>query len=405
MDTIHNISSPQELQPKGRAGSLDQWLVGLAIFVSMLAICNNPTVSSICSRIMYPVWGFVGMMKLFGGRGLKTNMYFFALGFIWFLAILQGRFFHSLGYYLTGGAGVARTLIFCAIFYFLGFNLDKRTSIRFLMQVFVIGQIFLMYYRPSGLSLMTMDKNALGILVGSAMLFAIVIMPTVRKQVYQLMILFLLVVSLAFLVYLHTRTPIVAVMGALFYRYAATHKLRRTVAVMIFLGILVVLILPTLMQSSRFVNLLQGDRRYSELTLNSITSNRVEYYREALRDFRAHPFIGMGGWAYVDCFPLFVLRAGGLLSMLLIFPITYGKFYNILKYHYKLRKQNVVPTVPDDHMLLETSVMLVVYYSLMSICEGNPPIGPGTSTFFLWIVLGKYDSVFSSKGGLHRRAI
>ena len=93
------------------------------------------------------------------------------------------------------------------------------------------------------------------------------------------------------------------------------------------------------------------------------------------------------------------------MSVLLIFPITYGKFLNVLRYHYKLRKQDALPQVADDRMLLETSVMLVIYYSLMSICEGYPPIGPGTSTFFLWIVLGKYDSVFLVKRKVHSRAI
>ena len=369
-------------------------LLAVAVLVSVLAICNHELVSRVCSFALYAVWGMLAVVLVVANHRLRFNLTFAMLVGVWVFTFLQNQLFWSLGFYRTGGLGVARTLLMCAAFYEIGLNCNTTyKTLRTLLGTYILGAFLLMLFRrSSGLALDSVDKNAIGAVCGAA-LFAVFILlrrfPVSQKQKYCL---YLVAGYIGLtLVSMHTRTPVGALLGTLLSLYMLKHKLAKNMFVGLFLLAIAIYLMPILLEYQGFLDYVQGVKTSDELTLNSVTSDRMGFWSQAWEDIKAHPWIGQGGWAYVDCFPLFVLRQGGLLSALVIFSVTYGKFIHVLQ---KARAHwlTMGEKNSSNDVLLELATGLVLYYTGASLFEGYTPFGPATSTFFLWLLLGMFDA-------------
>ena len=369
-------------------------LLAVAVVVSQLAISNHVTVARYCSQMLYLVWGLLALNIIFVKKNFVLNGTTVVLLVAYLLTFLQNKFFYFAGHYLTGGLGVARTLPYCIAFYIIGLNTYRsQRNLHLLCWSYITGVFLLMLFRRiSGVALNMVDKNAIGAVSGGGLLLTLFLIHYGKVAHWQKILLYTGGVFIfSTLIAMHTRTPVAALLVAIFGGYALKHKKRNVILMGTLLLVLMFVMVPHLLQYKEVHDYIQGTKHNDELTLNSITSDRLIWWEKAWNDITAHPWIGQGGWAYVDCFPLYVLRQGGLLSAFILFSISYWKFFRILQMCRTHWQRNYETSIARDY-LLELGATLVIFYFAVSLCEGLVPFRPGTSTFFLWIILGLFDA-------------
>ncbi len=319
----------------------------------------------------------------------KLSLY---LIFIYFIAVIQGHFFYAQGYYLSKGPGVARTLIYCSFFYILGTNI-KNIRIQYILLALIFSVLSLATFNSSAFF-----KNQYGLLIGECLtLLLYCILPTIKNKKESLFMLLLCLYFFILLYKSHSRTPMVATIISYFY-VTIREKNIKNIQFIIIIIIIFIICSPLYINSNSFLFYIQGDMSngLETITLDSITSKRLQFFAIAYEEFINHPFIGVGGWAYIDSFPLYVLRSGGLLSFFLYIPITYLYFIQISNKCINL----LMCQDNNDRLIIKSVNILVIYFSILSIFEGYVPFGPGVSTFFLWLMLGifeRYKMLFYNK--------
>lgn len=113
--------------------------------------------------------------------------------------------------------------------------------------------------------------------------------------------------------------------------------------------------------------------KYAGADLNTMSSGRLGLYAKAIDKFFASPFIGVGRY-YVDCSYIYILAENGIIGFLLIEFIWFKRIVLNLKHkHY-----------PYARPYMLTS--FVIFYFIESLLEGQPPFGPGVSSFMFWML-------------------
>ncbi len=364
-------------------------LLHLGIITSVLSFCSYNAIASFCSIAMYVIWGLYAI-TLFSRRViLKKKVLFMLIAFavMW----MAGQLFYRLGYYRSSGPGPAGMLVYCAIFYFIGCNLDFSDSklITKMAVVYAFAQILFIIL---GIGSATIAKNQTGQVIGAGIVIELFFLPKVLKnRLARYLSISLGIAALAYLFYLHCRTPFLGIIMLLMY---VMIRKRSSLASFIITAVVVLSLFifsNTSVGSSLMYNFLQGDFSYSALSLTSMSSGRITYYQEAIHGFSSSPIIGVGAWAYVDSFPFHVLRTGGLLAAAILFPIAYGTLFQCT---FIAGKRDMNGILPNRFLYESTyiSFLLSFYYIVISLFEGYPPLGPNASVFFLWIVIGNSQS-------------
>ena len=100
--------------------------------------------------------------------------------------------------------------------------------------------------------------------------------------------------------------------------------------------------------------------------------------------------------AYIDNFILNTLRCGGIILAILIFPIAYGK----LLFSFLRAKRYVNNKTVTNGQRITSQILwgMIPFYLVISFMEGYPPLGPGSSLFFLWIMIGIFDTERGKNG-------
>ena len=372
---------------------LNSILLNIGIFLTILSFCPSSRIASFCSRAMYIVWGLCGLMILFRDMHYDKNVLFMLLTFG--IMTVAGRFFNSIGLYRSSGPGPAGMLLYCAIFYFVGYNLKTNDDsiVTIMALTYVTAQmLFIILARQNDV----VAKNQSGQVIGAGIIIELFYLPTTTKKWWKRSISIALGLgTLAYLFMLHSRTPFLGVVMMLLYLFVRRrNKLVSYIVITVLLCAF--LIYRSTPEGGRVVyRFLQGDNRYSTLTVESVSSGRFSLYQLAIRDFLSSPLIGVGAWAYIDSFPFHVLRTGGLLAALLLFPIAYGILPGKILYAEKYSKAQR-STGDQKHYISESiyiSMLFSFYYIIISFFEGYPPIGPNASVFFLWILIGNCSRI------------
>lgn len=113
--------------------------------------------------------------------------------------------------------------------------------------------------------------------------------------------------------------------------------------------------------------------KYAGADLNTMSSGRLGLYAKAIDKFFASPFIGVGRY-YVDCSYIYILAENGIIGFLLIEFIWFKRIVLNLKHNYS----------PYARPYMLTS--FVIFYFIESLLEGQPPFGPGVSSFMFWML-------------------
>lgn len=113
--------------------------------------------------------------------------------------------------------------------------------------------------------------------------------------------------------------------------------------------------------------------KYAGADLNTMSSGRLDLYAQALDNFIESPIFGVGRY-YVDCSYIYILAESGIIGFLLIEYVWIKRIVLNLKHKYS--------SYARPHMLTS----FVIFYFIESLLEGQPPLGPGVSSFMFWML-------------------
>ena len=113
--------------------------------------------------------------------------------------------------------------------------------------------------------------------------------------------------------------------------------------------------------------------KYAGADLNTMSSGRLGLYAKAIDVFCDSPFVGVGRY-YVDCSYIYILAESGIIGFLLIEYVWVKRFFTNIK-----RKKL---SYAKPFMLTS----FVIFYLVESMLEGQPPFGPGVSSFMFWML-------------------
>lgn len=123
--------------------------------------------------------------------------------------------------------------------------------------------------------------------------------------------------------------------------------------------------------------------KYAGADLNTMSSGRLGSYAKAIDVFCNSPFFGVGRY-YVDCSYIYILVENGIIGFLLIEYVWLKRIISNLRIKYSLYTR--------PRMLTS----FVIFYFIESLLEGQPPFGPGVSSFMFWF-LSEFKSIKERK--------
>lgn len=386
---------------------IEKYLLGFAIFTSILSFSSNSSISGICGVLMYLFWGATLIYKFFLYK-LQINTIIKYMIFVYVLFYVLSKMFYFLGFYPSSGSGVTSNLLLCAIFYLIGYNCSckKDGFIEFLLYM-AFGAYFILTCTSMIMindleDSVIWNKNQLGQMLGSAIIYEALILPRKTNKKFIIGILYLSgIISLIVLMRLHSRTPLIAIAVVCIINFIQKkNKKEKDYLIAALVIVMLCLVIKYLGGIEFLKDLFEVDDTTnisSEEGLNDITSGRISKYRIALNDFFSSPVIGVGAYAYIDNFVLCTLRTGGIFLAIFILPYVYGMLFTRFK-----RSNNYLRNNTNKMDNVNTIMFIVkcfsVYFFVISLMEGYPPLGPGTSTFLLWLFIGMGDSV--QNGGI-----
>lgn len=387
--------------------SFENRITELAVIFSIVSFTPNNSISKMCTVIMYLLWMAVAVFKLLN-KTLKidrTVKAMIAAYIIWFACT---KIFYLLKFYPSSGLGVASFLPYCIIFYVIGLNypMSENNSLKKLVFVFFIGQMLLTMTLLPNIQFLISEyhrfgaKNQMGQMLGLGIILELFILPSYFKSVVLKVIYYFCgLTSFVILLILHSRTPLIAVIiVGILYFLQIKNKTAKHYIVTAAIIFMVYFVIQKLGGKEYIMILLDTPSRSNNFDLNSITSGRIDYYREAIDDFIGSPIWGIGAFAYVDNFIFNILRCGGLLLAAIIIPLSYGKLLASYRMSVKALKNidNNDKNTEKPRLVFTLVRSMTVFYFVISLMEGYPPMGPNTSVFFMWIVLGLSYNIWNS---------
>lgn len=139
---------------------------------------------------------------------------------------------------------------------------------------------------------------------------------------------------------------------------------------LIFLGICGLLFFP---DTRQFVNQAFLLEKYAGADMNTMSSGRLVSYTKAFENFCEAPFFGVGRY-YVDCSYIYILAESGIIGFLLIEYIWAKRII--------LNLRNKYSSYAKTYMLNS----FTIFYFIESLLEGQPPFGPGVTSFMFWML-------------------
>ncbi len=367
---------------------IETMIMQIAIILTILSFSPELSVADFCGTTMFLFWGGVVLFK-FLNKQIRIDFYLKIIVVIYAAWFICTKIFYSMGLYRTGGMGVAGYLLYCGIFYLVGLNFESNEkNIKSVLSAFFLGEILLAITLLPYLEVISearyefLAKNQMGQMLGTGVVFGFFILPRFYKNiVIKAGTMAFAAVSLMSLLVVGSRTPLIAIIVIAIVSFVSKKDKKTSDYVLVLAIVTAVGITISFLGGMDYVmDLFELSDPRAELDLNSMTSGRFSLYAQALTEFIQSPLIGWGAWAYVDNYIINILRCGGLLLLILMIPVSYGKMFNAYKHAGTL--------AADDEILINASKLMITFYFVVSLMEGFPPMGPGTSVFFLWTLIG-----------------
>ena len=385
-----------------KRANLIQTVFSVAILMTAISFLPVSTIKTVTETFYYILWGLLLLLLFIYNRKIWVNNTLAGMLLAYVGCVIATRIAIQIGDYPSGSSiGCAKYLLYSIAFYFVGYNFTisvedafKRLLRAFMIGVFLVALIVLL---RRGLE---SGKNQLGQLLGVSAILGFFILPrnTERRQ-HRVFYIMSGIISVAALLAIRSRTPVIGIAVVTTAHLLANGKkdgrakaIRTILILFAMLGVIFAVemgVLDSLF--SGFSPELGRDITLSEAlgnreSMDVVLSGRLTHYSIAWQDFIEHPLFGVGPWAYIDNFVMHTLRAGGLWFAFCLFPAAYGTmFFTTTRFRKTLMTENA-PEITK--MFYEALRDMTLFYFVESMGEGYPPIGPGASAFFLWLLLG-----------------
>lgn len=368
-------------------------LINIFIFLTIFIMILSQTNIIIFRKIMYLMY-----ISIFGALLIKNKFKVYITKFMRAYIIVSGTFIlYMLSIYIFNNSyrlQIIDVFIISLSMYVLGVQIanvkSKVNLLKVIMLAYVCGAIALSiyirinYFTTISSWLGAMEniyakKNSAGQILTLALIILIFYFSNLKTKQEKL-IKFVSICILSYtLILIQSRAVIIALIGSLVFYFFCIKK--KKIKIIIILGISIIILLSN-NYTWAIINKFFYFNKYAGGSLNDFSSNRFEWYYEALIKWKESPLLGLG-ISYVDNLYLNILTSGGILGFLIIIPVwIYRAIINFKIYiNYKNNINKIILII----------VMMTIFMIIESMLEGFPPFGPGVCSFIFWVVCGYWD--------------
>lgn len=304
-------------------------------------------------------------------------------------------------FFITGSDGylrgfpvlLAKPLLMYVVGYFLYYRIDDLSLWKFIVIAYIASSIvygiwaFITYVPSLGAWLTSQtylfaSKNSFGQIacVASILLAASAIH---EGLIPSKLVLIATSIGLAFLaMIMQCRTSLLALLVGIFVLLCCSGNKRILIAAAICAAALLILspTVQTYVTHALFLD------KYRGADLNTFSSGRIDLWADARVAAKESPLIGLGSY-YVDCFYINTYANVGLIGSIFVFML-----WGIRATVNIVRGLNACRHLTLINWIRIIAFSLTAFYLIESILEGNPPFGPGASSFLFWLFSGLLDA-------------
>lgn len=369
---MNNLVSKKDIIAK----YLLQFTIAITVFSQM------ETLSKICRPLMYISWfilfGYllsinVEKIKLSSFTASYLFCYILFLGFCLFQSWIDADY--KIASYL-------QVMVIPLLVSLISDLLRNKLSVNWLIstcKVYVFSSvIFALYinftyfssyqeWLASQVYLFASKNSAAQIWCSAILILYFIILPISKKKClcYTGMTYLLILCGLS-----QCRTAILGLVCVLAYNILIHSKHKSKWIIIICTSMILLLLIP---QSREFISQAFLLDKYAGADMNTMSSGRLGLYSKAWGEFCESPLIGVGHY-YVDCSYLYILAESGIIGFLIIEFVWIKRIFSNLS--------NKVLAYARPYMLTS----FVIFYFIESLLEGQPPFGPGASSFMFWFL-------------------
>lgn len=239
------------------------------------------------------------------------------------------------------------------------------------------------------------QKNSKGPMIDFAILFGIFLILNLKSKILKIVFSFSIAFEFLTLNLMRSRNDLLALYLVIIVLILKSIKTNKRASFLTLLIIILAILLFTIFASnlvgSIFSPLVEVFIKHFHINnLNNLTSGRLHYYAQALNTFGKNPIIGTLGIQnyYVDDAFLTLIANYGLVGAILYIPFMFFILYTI-----------IINLMRNSIKDLRFYISLVWLATLsISLFEGLPPFGPGTTYIVAWILLPLITSKDRKKG-------
>lgn len=235
------------------------------------------------------------------------------------------------------------------------------------------------------------QKNSKGPMIDFSILFTIFLILNLKNKILKFFLSSSIIFEFLVLNLIRSRADLLALYIVLIIFVLKSIRKRLLLALIIIITsiLLFIIFLPNLVNSISSTLIEVFIKNYNVNSLNSLSAGRLYYYNQALKIFETNPIMGTLGLQnyYVDNAFLTLIANYGLIGMILYVPFIGFLFYKIFA---NLLKASIKEL--RFYISLAWLVTLII-----SLFEGLPPFGPGTTYLIVWILLPLITSKVEKK--------
>lgn len=286
------------------------------------------------------------------------------------------------------------SIILTFILFFIGYFYSNKSGkfIMVLFKVYVYSvlliciNIYIENFMGIGYSSINQyilsEKNA----VGSMIVFSLIVLShlfnlekiNIKRIIYASIAIFMLYTMMM----IQNRSGLLALLPAAILILIRIVKIIKNIdfkMINIALILVMILIIVVIINFDKISDFLVWSLRLESLSsggVDSISSGRVTYIKEALACFERYPLYGYGS-LYVDNLYVCIISQFGIIGSLPLIGIILEMVIFCVKNYFKVRSE-----------LSFTLLLLCISSMVISLFEGLAPFGPGTSYILLWFLYG-----------------
>lgn len=228
------------------------------------------------------------------------------------------------------------------------------------------------------------QKNSKGPMIVFSILFSIFLILNLKSKILKIFFSFSIVFEFLALNLIRNRSGLVALYLVIFILILKSLKIKRISSILTLTIVILLILLFAILASDLVTSIISSAievfvKNYNINDLNNLSAGRLEKYAQALSVFEKNPIIGTLGVQnyYVDNAFLLVLANYGLIGAIFYIPFILFVLYTII---INVRRNSIKD--------LRFYVSLAWFATLtISLFEGIPPFGPGTTYIIVWILL------------------